>query len=90
MVSELDMANSITTNSNSTVLNQNQPSHTSSTFTAPVKRDRYNFILWQKQVVSYLRDNQLESFISETQTVPDQYLPNSSVGGLEQRAENLA
>lgn len=92
MVSEPIMASSSTTNSNSIVLNQNQPSQTSFTFTNLMKLDWSNFLLWRKKVLTSIRGNRLESFISDALIVSDQYLSNSnsSAGHAKHRVENPA
>ncbi|KAL9408386.1 hypothetical protein AB3S75_046864 [Citrus x aurantiifolia] len=87
------MANSSTTHSNPNFLNQNQPLNVSFTFTTPIKLDRSNYLLWRKQVLTSIRGNRLEHYISGNRAVPDQYLsdPASTSDEIsEQRAENPA
>ncbi|KAL9460414.1 hypothetical protein AB3S75_003593 [Citrus x aurantiifolia] len=84
------MANSSTATSNQTIMNSIQPSQTSFTFAATVKLDRSNFLLWRKQVLTSIRGNRLEKFISEPQIIPEQYLSNATADGSGENVENPA
>ncbi|KAH9753212.1 retrovirus-related pol polyprotein from transposon RE1 [Citrus sinensis] len=85
------MANSSTATSNQSIMNLNQPSQTSFTFVATVKLDRSNFLLWRKQVlITSIRGNCLEKFISEPQIIPEQYLSNATTDGSGENVENPA
>ncbi|KAH9726030.1 retrovirus-related pol polyprotein from transposon RE1 [Citrus sinensis] len=84
------MANSSTATSNQSIMNSIQPSQTSFTFTATVKLDRSNFLLWRKQVLTSIRGNRLEKFISEPQIIPEQYLSNATADGSGENIENPA
>ena len=65
------MASSSTTNQNHLIVHQTQPTQISFTFATTVKLDRSNFILWRKQVLTSIRGNRLEGFISENQNIPE-------------------
>ena len=84
------MANSSTATSNQSIMNLNQPSQISFTFAATVKLDRSNFLLWRKQVLTSIKGNRLEKFISEPQIVPEQYLSNAITDGSGENVENPA
>ena len=59
----------------------NQSSYISFSFSTPVKLDRSNFMIWRKQVLTTLRGNHLEDFISGNQIIPEQYISNTVVDG---------
>ncbi|KAL9413756.1 hypothetical protein AB3S75_042279 [Citrus x aurantiifolia] len=84
------MANSSTATSNQPIMNSNQPLQTSFTFAATVKLDRSNFLLWRKQVLTLIKGNRLEKFISDPQIVPEQYLSNATTDGSGENVENPA
>ena len=77
-----------TTLSNST--NANQSSQISFSFSNPIKLDRSNFLIWRKQVLTSIRGNRLEDFISENHIIPEQHIIQTAVDGSVQKVDNLA
>ena len=71
-------------------MNINQSSHISFSFSTPVKLDRSNFMIWRKQVLTTIRGNRLEDFISGNQIIPEQYISNTVADGSVQRITNPA
>ncbi|KAH9677665.1 retrovirus-related pol polyprotein from transposon RE1 [Citrus sinensis] len=84
------MASSSSTTSNPNQMNINQSSHISFSFSTPVKLDRSNFMIWRKQVLTTIRGNRLEDFISGNQIIPEQYISNTIADGSVQRITNPA
>ncbi|KAH9696661.1 retrovirus-related pol polyprotein from transposon RE2 [Citrus sinensis] len=81
-------SSNITTLSNST--NANQTSQISFSFSNPIKLDRSNFLIWRKQVLTSIRGNRLEDFISENQIIPEQHIIQTTVDGSVQKVDNPA
>ncbi|KAL9429085.1 hypothetical protein AB3S75_030986 [Citrus x aurantiifolia] len=75
------MASSSTTNQNHSIVHQTHSYQISFTFATTVKLDRSNFLLWRKQVLTSIRGNRLEGFISENQNIPEQYLSQARTDG---------
>ena len=75
------MASSRSTTSNLNQMNTNQLSHISFSFSTPVKLDRFNFMIWRKQVLIIIRGNRLKDFISGNQIIPEQYISNTVADG---------
>ncbi|KAH9723966.1 retrovirus-related pol polyprotein from transposon RE2 [Citrus sinensis] len=84
------MASSSTTNQNHSIVHQTQSTQISFTFATTVKLDRSNFLLWRKKVLTSIRGNRLERFISENQNIPEQYLSQARTDGSVERTENPA
>ncbi|KAH9793691.1 retrovirus-related pol polyprotein from transposon RE1 [Citrus sinensis] len=84
------MASSSTTNQNHSIVHQTHSHQISFTFATTVKLDRSNFLLWRKQVLTSIRGNRLEGFISENQNIPEQYLSQARTDGSVERTENPA
>ena len=84
------MASSSTTNQNHLIVHQTHSHQISFTFATTVKLDRSNFLLWRKQVLTSIRGNRLEGFISENQNIPEQYLSQARTDGSVERTENPA
>ena len=82
------MASSSSTTSNPNQMNINQSSHISFSFSIPVKLDRSNFMIWRKQVLTTIKGNHLEDFISGNQIIPKQYISNRVADGSIQRITN--
>lgn len=81
------MARSSSTTSNQTITNLNKFLQTSFTFAATVKFNRSNSLLWHKQVLTSIKGNFLEGFITEPQIIPEQYLSNLAVDGSTEKIE---
>lgn len=75
------MASSSSTTSNLNTTNVAQASKISFSFSTLVKLDRSNFLLWRKQVLTSIKGNQLEEFISNAQIILDQYINQIAYDG---------
>ncbi|ESR44791.1 hypothetical protein CICLE_v10003509mg [Citrus x clementina] len=84
------MASSSNTTTLSNSTNANQSSQISFLFSNPIKLDRSNFLIWRKQVLTSIRGNRLEDFISENQIIPEQHIIQTTVDGSVQKVDNPA
>ncbi|KAL9459370.1 hypothetical protein AB3S75_002715 [Citrus x aurantiifolia] len=84
------MASSSNTTTLSNSTNANQSSQISFSFSNPIKLDRSNFLIWRKQVLTSIRRNRLEEFISKNQTIPEQHIIQTTVDGSVQKVDNPA
>ena len=75
------MASSSNTTTLSNSTNANQSSQISFSFSNPIKLDRSNFLIGRKQVLTSIRRNRLEDFISENQIIPKQHIIQTAADG---------
>lgn len=70
--------------------------NTSYNFVTPIKLDQNNFIVWRTQVLTSIKGNGFEGFITGANKCPDQYLvqdadaASSSSAGSRSRIDNPA
>ena len=91
MVSEPNRASSSNQQSimrNPAINNTNQQFQINFSFTNPIKLDQSNYLLWPSQVLTSIRGNSLQDFITRIKSAPKEHLLLAGVDGSTPQIDN--